>query len=87
MTTMKTKTTKLVTIDIEHGPHNFHNVGPITLRVRIDRIGIYTGDIVRWGQKDYRGGNNKNEWGIVQADGSVRSCTPAEAKDHWNTTH
>jgi len=41
------------------------------------------GDIVRWGQKDNRGNNTDNSWGIVEADGSIRSVEQPEARKHW----
>lgn len=45
------------------------------------------GDIVRWGQKDYRGNNTEAKWGIVQADGSLQECTAAEARKAWEANH
>jgi len=45
------------------------------------------GDVIRWGRKDGRGNGTINEWGIVAADGTITSCTPTEAKDHWRATH
>lgn len=41
------------------------------------------GDVVRWGQKDYRGNNTTNFWGIVQDSGQVEECSPVEAKAHF----
>ena len=38
------------------------------------------GDIVRSGQKDYRGGNSNNDWLIVEADGSLRKISETEAR-------
>ncbi len=42
------------------------------------------GDIVRWGQKDFRGNNTISAWGIVQADGSIKECDAAEARKAWD---
>jgi len=41
------------------------------------------GDIVRWGQRDNRGGRTENEWGIVEPDGSIREVTQPEARKHY----
>lgn len=41
------------------------------------------GDIVRWGQRDNRGNGGINAWGIVEDNGSIRDCTPTQARDHW----
>lgn len=39
------------------------------------------GDIIRYGQRDSRGNGTVNEWATVQADGSLRDITPAEARN------
>lgn len=44
-------------------------------------------DIVRWGQKDNRGGNTEANWGIVQADGHTLSCDAKEARQAWENRH
>lgn len=42
------------------------------------------GDIVRWGQKDYRKVyGSVNKYGIVREDGEVEDVTPGNAKKHW----
>lgn len=41
------------------------------------------GDIVRWGQKDNRGGNTSADWGIVGEGGEVLEVTAAAARTHW----
>ena len=45
------------------------------------------GDIVRWGQRDHRGGNTTAHWGIVREDGSVDECTAPDARHHWREAH
>jgi hypothetical protein len=47
-------------------------------------IEAISGDIVRTGQKDYRGNNTDASWYIVQPDGSLSSCTAAEARQAWD---
>ena len=46
-------------------------------------IEAQVGDVVRWGQKDGRGGNTEAYWGIVQDDGSILDCEAAGARKHW----
>lgn len=42
------------------------------------------GDVVRYGQKDKRGGKNtESHWGIVNSDGSIQEMPATEARDHW----
>ena len=42
------------------------------------------GDIIRWGQKDYRKIHHSvNEYGILQDSGEIEDTTPANAKKHW----
>jgi len=43
-------------------------------------IEAQAGDIVRTGQKDGRGGNTTAGWYVVEADGTLRKVTPAEAR-------
>jgi hypothetical protein len=38
------------------------------------------GDIIRYGQKDTRGGNGANDWAIAQADGTARNAAETEAR-------
>ena len=38
------------------------------------------GDILRFGQKDYRGSRTVSKWGLVLPDGEVRTISPAQAK-------
>jgi hypothetical protein len=38
------------------------------------------GCVVRWGQKDGRGSGGTNAWGIVEADGTITSCTEMQAR-------
>ncbi len=38
------------------------------------------GDIIRWGQRDGRGNKTVNNWGVVEADGTLREITQAEAR-------
>lgn len=45
------------------------------------------GDVIRYGQKDNRSNKGSNEWAIVQSDGTLQDCTPAEARDHWVANH
>ena len=40
----------------------------------------YVGDVVRWGQKDYRGHKSWSQWGLVEEGGYVRKITPVEAR-------
>lgn len=42
------------------------------------------GDIVRTGQKDYRGNNTEAYWYIMQPDGQLLSCTATEARQAWD---
>jgi len=42
-------------------------------------------DIIRWGQRDYRGNNTANRWEIVCSDGSLIETTEARAREHWMT--
>jgi hypothetical protein len=51
-----------------------------TLLVEID---ANPGDVVRWGQKDYRGNNTEANWGIVQNDSSVTEVDVNVAREHW----
>jgi hypothetical protein len=44
------------------------------------------GEIVRWGQRDHRGGNTDAQWGIVQPDASVLTVTARIAREHWLAT-
>lgn len=42
------------------------------------------GDIIRWGQKDYRKIHRSvNQYGIVREDGELEDVTPGNAKKHW----
>ncbi len=42
------------------------------------------GDIIRWGQKDYRKiYRSVNKYGIVRGSGKIEDTTPAKAKKHW----
>lgn len=41
------------------------------------------GDIIRWGQKDYRRNGTQNRWGIARADGTIVEATEVEAKAAW----
>lgn len=44
------------------------------------------GDVIRHGQRDgRRPDKSDNEWAIVQADGSLATTTPSEAREHWLT--
>ena len=39
------------------------------------------GDVVRYGQRDYRGNGTTKQYGIVQPDGSVANCSDEEAAE------
>lgn len=41
-------------------------------------------DVIRWGQKDNRGGNTEANWGVVRVDGSVYECDAKEARKAWD---
>lgn len=41
------------------------------------------GALVRWGQKDYRGGHSERAWGIVLSDGTVANSTVEKCRAHW----
>lgn len=41
------------------------------------------GDIIRSGQKDFRGSKTDNDWYVVQPDGSLKAVTQAEARKQW----
>jgi hypothetical protein len=41
------------------------------------------GDIVKYGQKDHRGHNGFNEFGVVTATGGVLRLTPGQARKAW----
>jgi hypothetical protein len=41
------------------------------------------GDVVRWGQKDGRGGNTTANWGIVLSDLSIDETSSARCREHW----
>ena len=44
------------------------------------------GDVVRWGQKDNRNENHTvADWGVVEADGSIRKCSKEEAREVWGS--
>ncbi len=38
------------------------------------------GQIIRYGQKDMRGNHGTNRWAVVEADGTLREVTEAEAR-------
>ena len=44
-------------------------------------ISARAGDVVRYGQKDYRGRGTTKQYGIVQADGSVQDVSDKEAME------
>jgi len=44
------------------------------------------GDIIRWGQKDYRGNGGRNEWVIVTDDGEPHTVSQASARERWVST-
>ena len=44
-------------------------------------ISARSGDVVRYGQKDYRGRGTTKQYGIVQADGSVQDVSDKEAME------
>lgn len=46
-------------------------------------ISAEDGDVIRWGQKDYRGRNTTAQWGIVTDDGCVTECHEPEARRAW----
>lgn len=48
-------------------------------------INAEPGDIIRWGQKDFRGGNTEAAWGIAQADGAINECDAVRARKAWDT--
>jgi hypothetical protein len=41
------------------------------------------GDVVRWGQKDYRGNNDGNRWGLVADDGTIKDLEAKDAREAW----
>ncbi|MDQ7836277.1 MAG: hypothetical protein RDU24_12920 [Humidesulfovibrio sp.] len=44
------------------------------------------GDVVRWGQKDNRNENHTvANWGVVEADGSIRKCSKEEAREAFGS--
>lgn len=52
--------------------------------MRLAEIEAQPGDVVRYGQKDYRKINGSySYWGIVSDEGKITDCTPREARDHW----
>jgi hypothetical protein len=55
-----------------------------TVDVWTAEIDAEPGAVIRFGQKDQRRGNNTTaDWGIVLPDGTVRECSPSEARTHW----
>ena len=40
----------------------------------------HPGDIIRDGQRDYRGNGGSNDWSVAQEDGTLRAVTAAEAR-------
>jgi hypothetical protein len=50
-------------------------------------VDAVTGDVIRWGQKDYRAGKHGSPslWGIVQADASVLECTEVVARKAYDS--
>lgn len=44
-------------------------------------IAAKIGDIIRAGQKDHRGNTGRNEWYVVEADGSLRMIDEVEARN------
>lgn len=45
------------------------------------------GDIVRHGQKDYRGKHTEKDWYIVQPDGNLENTDAAGARKQWIEHH
>lgn len=45
------------------------------------------GAVVRWGQRDNRGGNTTAAYGVVQADGAVVECDAVQARAAWDAAH
>lgn len=44
------------------------------------------GDVVRWGQKDNRNENHTvANWGVIEADGSIRKCSKEEAREAFGS--
>lgn len=54
------------------------NVGP-----HLAEIDAEPGQVVRFGQRDHRGRHSQADWGIVQADGSIREHDPEFCRRHW----
>ena len=44
-------------------------------------------DIIKWGQKDYRGKKSESFIGIAMNDGTISEITSIEAAKHWREIH
>ena len=43
------------------------------------------GDVIKWGQKDHRGGNTEVYWGVVKSDGSLETVDAQTARQAWSS--
>lgn len=46
------------------------------------RIEAEVGDVLAFGQKDFRGNNTENDWYLTQEDGSLKTISRSDAIDY-----